>query len=67
MQSGLVFGYVALVDGMVERLRAEMDYPVTVLATGGEAPLIASESRTIDSVDEYLTLDGLRILYNRQR
>lgn len=67
MQSGLIFGYVALVDGMVERLRAELDYPVTVLATGGEAPLIASESKTIDEVDNQLTLDGLRLLYERQR
>ena len=67
MQSGLVYGYVALVDGMVQRLRTEMDYPVTVLATGGEASLIASESTTIDSVDEHLTLDGLRILFDRQR
>ena len=67
MQSGLIYGYVALVDGMVERLREEMGCPVTVLATGGEAPLIASESKTIDEVDEYLTLDGLRLLYERQR
>lgn len=67
MQSGLVFGYVALVDGMVARLRGEMDYPVTVLATGGEAKMIAAESTTIDDVDEHLTLDGLRILYERQR
>ena len=67
MQSGLIYGYVALVDGMVERLHEEMDCPVTVLATGGEAPLIASESKTIDEVDEHLTLDGLRLLYYRQR
>lgn len=67
MQSGLVYGYVALVDGMVERLRAELSYPVRVLATGGEAPLIASESKTIDDVDSQLTLDGLRILFERQQ
>lgn len=67
MQSGLVFGYVALVDGMVARLRGEMDSPVTVLATGGEARMIADESTTIDIVDEHLTLTGLRILYHRQR
>lgn len=67
MQSGIVFGYVALVDGMVARLRREMDYPVTVLATGGEARMIAAESTTIDDVDEHLTLDGMRILYQRQR
>ncbi|HKU41269.1 MAG TPA: type III pantothenate kinase [Polyangiales bacterium] len=67
MQSGLVFGYAGLVDGMIERLRAEMGYPCTVLATGGEAMLIRGESRTIDEVDPHLTLDGLRILFERQK
>jgi type III pantothenate kinase len=66
MQSGLVFGYVGLVDGIVERLQAEMGYPCAVLATGGEAPLIASESKSIQETDEFLTLDGLRLLYARQ-
>jgi type III pantothenate kinase len=67
MQSGLVFGYAGLVDGMIERLRAEMGYPCTVLATGGEAMLIRGESKTIDDVDQHLTLDGLRILFERQK
>jgi type III pantothenate kinase len=67
MQSGLVFGYAGLVDGMIERLRAEMGYPCTVLATGGEALLIRGESKTIDDVDQHLTLDGLRILFERQK
>ena len=67
MQSGLVFGYAGLVDGMIERLRAEMGYPCTVLATGSEAMLIRSESKTIDDVDPHLTLDGLRILFERQK
>jgi type III pantothenate kinase len=66
MQSGLIFGYVGLVDGLVERLQAEMGYPCAVLATGGDAPLIASESKTIQETDEFLTLDGLRLLYGRQ-
>jgi type III pantothenate kinase len=66
MQSGLIFGYVGLVDGIVERLQVEMGYPCAVLATGGEAPLIASESKTIQETDEFLTLDGLRLLYGRQ-
>jgi type III pantothenate kinase len=66
MQSGIIFGYVGLVDGMVTRLLEEMGYPCPVLATGGEARLIQSESRTIDEVDEHLTLDGLRILFERQ-
>lgn len=67
MQSGLVFGYVGLVDGIVERLRAEIGVPCKVIATGGQASLIASESRTIEEVDEHLTLEGLRILHARQR
>jgi len=66
MQSGLIFGYVGLVDGIVERLQVEMGYPCAVLATGGEAPLIAAESKTIQETDEFLTLDGLRLLYGRQ-
>jgi type III pantothenate kinase len=65
MQSGLVFGYVGLVDEIVTRMAKELDYPVKVVATGGLAPLIARESKTIEASDEMLTLTGLRILYQR--
>ena len=65
MQSGIVFGYVGLVDGLVRRLTAEMDANVTVIATGGLAGLIEPESETIDEVDEFLTLEGLRLIYLR--
>jgi type III pantothenate kinase len=65
MQSGIVFGYVGLVDGLVRRLAGEMEGDVTVIATGGLAGLIEPESETIEEVDEYLTLEGLRLIYLR--
>jgi type III pantothenate kinase len=67
VQSGIVFGYVGLVDGLVDRIRLEIDAPCRVLATGGLARLIAPESRTIEEVVPDLTLEGLRILYERNR
>jgi type III pantothenate kinase len=65
MQSGIVFGYVGLVDGLVTRLKGELGYPCKVIATGGLAVLIAPESETIEETDTDLTLEGLRILYER--
>jgi type III pantothenate kinase len=65
MQSGIVYGYVGLVDGLVDRLREELGYTCAVIATGGFARLIAPLSRTIEHVDDVLTLVGLRILYER--
>ena len=66
MQSGIVFGYVGLVDGLVERLKEEMAFPsCAVVATGGLARLIAPLSRTIQHVDDDLTMTGLRILHER--
>lgn len=65
MQAGLFYGYSSLVDGLVERMKQEMAVPVQVIATGGLAALLSEVSTTIDEVDELLTLEGLRILYER--
>jgi type III pantothenate kinase len=65
MQSGIVFGYVGLVDGLVRRLAGEMGGEVSVIATGGLASLIEPDSETIEEVDEFLTLEGLRLIYLR--
>ena len=67
MQSGLVYGYVGLVDGICERMSAELGSSPRVVATGGLAGLVAGVSRAISEVDEHLTLDGLRILHERNR
>lgn len=67
MQSGIVFGYAGLVDAMVRRFRAEMGGKAYVVATGGLAELIAGEAETIQTVDPFLTLEGLRLLYERNR
>jgi type III pantothenate kinase len=67
MQSGLVYGYVGLVDGICGRMEAELGFPAKVVATGGLAPLIAGVSRAISEVDEHLTLDGLRLIHELNR
>lgn len=67
MQAGIYFGYVGLVDGILERLLAEQPKPKAVVATGGQAEMIAEGSRFITVVEPTLTLTGLRIIYERNR
>lgn len=67
IQSGLIYGYVALVDGIVHRIQKENKTKARVIGTGGFATLLAPESETIEEIDEFLTLDGLRILFERNQ
>ena len=67
MQSGLYHGYVGLVDGILRKMIEELGGTVRVIATGGLASLIATGSEFIEEVDETLTLEGLRLIYDRQQ
>lgn len=63
MQSGLLFGYVSMVEGMVARFRTELGNEMKVVATGGLAEVVAKETDVIDIISPWLTLDGLRIIW----
>jgi type III pantothenate kinase len=66
VQSGVVYGWAGLVDGIVERMKAEMDGTPRVIATGGHAGLVVNVARSIQDVHEHLAFEGLRLLWERQ-
>ena len=67
MQAGIMFGYAGLVDGICERIKAEVKSDPLVVGTGGLARIVAPETKSIKVVDDMLTLDGLRIIYQRNK
>lgn len=68
MQAGIIYGYVGLVEKIIDMMKKELNKDdITVVATGGLSTLIASETKSIDYVDRFLTLDGLRILYEKNK
>ena len=67
IQSGLYYGYISMVDGLVERLIESYNWQPRVIATGGLAKIVAEDSKYIEEVDEFLTLEGLKIIYTLNR
>ncbi len=65
LQSGIVHGFASLVDGMIARIKSELQFECRVFATGTHASLVSRHASSVDTVDEHLTLEGLRILYER--
>lgn len=67
MQAGIIYGYAGLVDGIVERMKKELSTQARVVATGGLAELVSSETKSIQEIKPHLTLEGLRLLYEINR
>jgi type III pantothenate kinase len=67
MNAGIIYGYAGLVEGIIGRMKREVGREPRVVATGGLAPLIASECPLIEDVDDFLTLKGLRIIHDLNR
>src|SRR3546814_14887110 len=66
MLIGVYWGYVAMIEGLIARMRAEIDRPLTIIATGGLAPLFQKQAHLFDRVAPDLTLNGLMYLYNQR-
>jgi type III pantothenate kinase len=64
IQAGIMFGYAGLVDGIVERMKTEVKTNPLVIATGGLARIVAAQTKSIDKIEDMLTLDGLRLIYD---
>jgi type III pantothenate kinase len=67
MQAGLYYGAIDMVDGMLARIKAELGTPATVVATGGQAKLVARGSKQIQHTDDFLTLTGLRLIWEKNQ
>lgn len=67
IQSGIYWGYIGMVEGLIQRMREEFGLPMTVVATGGLASLLASATKMIDRIDADLTLRGLSLIYERNK
>jgi type III pantothenate kinase len=65
LQSGLVYGFAGQVDGIVDRIRGELDVEAQTVATGGLADLITPHARTLEQIDPFLTLEGVRLIWER--
>ncbi len=67
MQAGIIYGFVGQVEGIISRMKKEIEGPCKVVATGGLARVIAQETDAIEIVDDFLTLEGLRLIYEINR
>jgi type III pantothenate kinase len=67
MNVGIIYGYAGLVDGIVNRMKKESGEALTVIATGGLAPIICGVSETIDHIEEFLTLQGLMSIFRKNK
>ena len=67
IHSGMIHGFVSMIDGMVSKMQAELDQTARVIATGGIVQLIANRAKSIDTIDPFLTLEGLRIIHQHNQ